>query len=177
VNLTYLLIHEIEVLCLGVQGSDLLNLAAVTVEAVIIVKADDSGHVTNQGVAIGVASLRGDGVATENSGNTAHESGLTAARIGSETNNHHLIIGSTHHNDTAGGSARGLDCLNSHSSTERSGGLDVGNLHATVNPIDMGVGAHGDAGHSHWLESLSRRHLGIWHLDQSIYTVKEADFW
>lgn len=53
---THLLVHELEVLGLGVQGCHLLPGAALPVQAVEVVQADDSGHVADQGVAIRVAT-------------------------------------------------------------------------------------------------------------------------
>ena len=40
-----LLIHEVKVLGLGVQGCDTLLLPAGSVQAVVVIQADDSGHV------------------------------------------------------------------------------------------------------------------------------------
>ncbi len=141
----------------------------------VIVKADDSGHVTDQGVAIGVTSLRGNGVASENSGNTTHEGRFTAARVSSETNNYDLVIGSPDDDDTAGGRARWHDGLNIHGSTEASLGTSkrgVGSTELSLDSVGASEGSAGStgidasvahvsaaAGHC-WLESLScRRHI------------------
>eukprot|EP00955_Chlamydomonas_euryale_P056838 356567-Chlamydomonas_euryale.AAC.8 len=50
-----LLVHEVEVLRLGVEGSHLRLLAAVAVKAVVVVQANNGGHVRQQGVGVGVA--------------------------------------------------------------------------------------------------------------------------
>lgn len=51
-----LLVHEVKVLGLGVQGSDGCNLAAVPVQAMVVIQADHGGHVRDQGVGVGVAA-------------------------------------------------------------------------------------------------------------------------
>lgn len=52
----YLGVHEVKVLCLWCKCSDCLLLAAVTVQAVIVIQANDGGHVADEGVAVGVSA-------------------------------------------------------------------------------------------------------------------------
>ena len=51
-----LLVHEVEVLAALVERGDLLDLAAVAVVGVVVVEADDGGHVGDEGVGVGVAA-------------------------------------------------------------------------------------------------------------------------
>ena len=57
-------VHEVKVLCLGGQGRDVLLLATVAVQAVVVIQADDGGHVADQRVAVGVAAWEGVSVRT-----------------------------------------------------------------------------------------------------------------
>ena len=50
------LVHELKVLGLEAQSGDVQVLAASAVLRVVIIKADDSGHVADQGVAVRVAA-------------------------------------------------------------------------------------------------------------------------
>lgn len=54
----HLLVHEVEVLSLRCQSSDSLFSTALPVQAVVIIKADDGGHVADEGVGVGVAAWR-----------------------------------------------------------------------------------------------------------------------
>jgi hypothetical protein len=56
-----LVVHQVKVLGLGVQGGDAGLAAALAVEAVVVVQADDGGHVGDEGVAVGVAACWGVG--------------------------------------------------------------------------------------------------------------------
>jgi hypothetical protein len=51
-----LLVHELEVLGLGGEGSDGLLLATKAIKAMVVVQADDSRHVADEGVGVGVAA-------------------------------------------------------------------------------------------------------------------------
>lgn len=73
-----------EVLGLEVQGSDLGNLAALAVVLVVVIKADDSGGVGDEGVGVRVATGNGLGRPPEEVGHAAHEGGLAAAGVGGE---------------------------------------------------------------------------------------------
>ena len=76
-----LLVHEVEVLGFGGKGGDLGFLATITIKRVVVIKADDGGHVTDQGVTVWVSTFRGLGDTAEDSGNTAHEGGLAASAM------------------------------------------------------------------------------------------------
>lgn len=52
------LVHELKVLGLEAQSSDVQVLAASAVLRVVIIKADDSGHVADQSVAVRVAACQ-----------------------------------------------------------------------------------------------------------------------
>jgi hypothetical protein len=55
---SHLLCHEVEVLCLRCQGGDSCCCTALAVQAVVVVQADNGGHVADQRVAVRVATWR-----------------------------------------------------------------------------------------------------------------------
>ena len=71
--------HEVKVLRGGVERGHLSLLAAVAVQAVVVVEADDGGLLGDEGVGLGVAACRRLGVSAKEAGHTAHEGGLAAA--------------------------------------------------------------------------------------------------
>ena len=57
----HVLVHELKVLCLGAQRSDVQRLAAIAVLCMVVVEADDGGHVADQRVAVRVATCMSSG--------------------------------------------------------------------------------------------------------------------
>mmetsp|Transcript_7522 Transcript_7522/g.10983 ORF Transcript_7522/g.10983 Transcript_7522/m.10983 type:complete len:406 (-) Transcript_7522:64-1281(-) len=88
-----LLEHQVEVVLFSVQGGQSTLLTSITVVAVVIIEADNSGEVGNEGV--GLPSIVGAesssegsyNISSEDVGETAHESGLSASRISGYTDN------------------------------------------------------------------------------------------
>lgn len=71
--------HEVKVLGGRVESSHLLLLAAIAVQAMVVVQADDGGLFGDEGVGLRVAACWGLGVAAEEARHTAHEGRLAAA--------------------------------------------------------------------------------------------------
>jgi len=82
--------HKIELLLGRVEGCEARDLASLTIVEMVIIKADDSSHVRDEGVrlptSIGAESStkRTTLITSEGRGNTTHKRGLSAAGIGSE---------------------------------------------------------------------------------------------
>lgn len=133
-----LLVHEVEVVLKRVKGSQSSNLAAVTVVQVVVIKADDSGKVRDQGVSFPssvseATSKRSDDITSEDGGQTAHESGLSASRVSGNTDNDGSLTGLQCHVEAAGGSRDsgilGGESRRGESSNSGEGGEGEGELH------------------------------------------------
>jgi hypothetical protein len=86
-----LFVHEIEVVLKGVEGGKTGLLASITVVEMEVIKADNSGEVGNQSVSLPSSvvmstSKRSNNISSEDGGETAHESGLSATGISGDTN-------------------------------------------------------------------------------------------
>mmetsp|Transcript_5430 Transcript_5430/g.18886 ORF Transcript_5430/g.18886 Transcript_5430/m.18886 type:complete len:398 (-) Transcript_5430:65-1258(-) len=77
----HLAVHVVEVLGLRRERGDVVVLAPLAVAAVVVVQADDSGGVGDEGVGVRVAALRGGRVAAHQGRHAAHEGGLAAAGV------------------------------------------------------------------------------------------------
>ena len=105
-----LLVHEVEVILKRVQGGESRNLTSLTVVKMVIIKADDGGEVRDQGVGfpsirgIESSSKRSDNISSEDAGKTTHEGGLSASRVGGNTDNNGLDTIGKSHVQAAGGS-------------------------------------------------------------------------
>lgn len=71
---TYLLVHELKVLRLGGQSGDFSLFTAIPVQRVVVIQANDSGHVANEGIAIGVSTSGRLGSTTEDASDATHKS-------------------------------------------------------------------------------------------------------
>lgn len=82
---TRLLVHQVEVLRLGREGRHSSLLAALAIQRVVVVEADDGGHVADQRVAFGVAAPRCTRVAAKERRDAAHERRFATACAASRT--------------------------------------------------------------------------------------------
>eukprot|EP01083_Nonionella_stella_P288395 981374_1 len=82
--------HEVELLLGGVQGGEARDLAALAVVEMVIIEADDGGHVGDEGVGLpsslsSESSSEGSALlSAEGGGHATHEGGLSATGIGGE---------------------------------------------------------------------------------------------
>mmetsp|Transcript_16818 Transcript_16818/g.40227 ORF Transcript_16818/g.40227 Transcript_16818/m.40227 type:complete len:217 (-) Transcript_16818:220-870(-) len=86
----HVLEHEVELLLGGVERGEAGDLAAAAVVEMVVVEADDGGHVGHEGVrlpSVGRAEASAEGTAlitAEGGGDATHEGGLSAAGVGGE---------------------------------------------------------------------------------------------
>lgn len=87
-----LFVHQVEVVLKGVQGGQTSHLTSISVVQVVVVKANDGGEVGNQSVSLPSSlskssTKRTNNISSEDAGEAAHESGLSAARVSGNTDN------------------------------------------------------------------------------------------
>jgi hypothetical protein len=120
-----LLVHEVEVVLKRVEGGESRNLTSVTIIRMVVIKADDSGEVRDQGVSlpssIAKSTSKGsDNVSSEDRGKTTHESRLSTSRISGNTNNDWGLSILQGHVEAAGGGGSGQ--VLGHESRRSEGG-------------------------------------------------------
>mmetsp|Transcript_11820 Transcript_11820/g.16430 ORF Transcript_11820/g.16430 Transcript_11820/m.16430 type:complete len:410 (+) Transcript_11820:397-1626(+) len=116
-ELLQLFVHEVEVVLLLVKSGQTRNLTAVSVVQMVVIEADNCCGRRHKGVGLPATIAEATTkhlhtISAEHASKTAHEGGLTAARIGSYTNENHL-----------------LPFLQSHlKSRRRAGGFQLGTI-------------------------------------------------
>ena len=87
-----LLVHEVEIIGSRVERRHTLHLPPGSVERVVVVQADDSGGVADEGVGVRVPSSRGLGGAAKHAGQPPHEGALAAAGVGGQPYDDCLLV-------------------------------------------------------------------------------------